>query len=187
MNCCPAQPPVQRCLQSVGFITSRRYLSLHSTFLLCFTVQLPPLFHGSTSVGALGVWCSSGALQTKLKWLWVKLLWPYLFISSRLSLKHWLWPFRNSVLFSLTNCKAWHWKVKIPAAVLLGLRRDRRGCQRVTWNTWVGRAAGQTWGCVHVLVEYESAICCFDFSLWIRANYKNRDDWTPGGFTSLNG
>lgn len=62
-----------------------------------------------------GVRCSSGALQTKAEGRQVKLLWPVLFISSRLWRKHCLWPFSSAVLFFLTSRQAWRWKVKVPA------------------------------------------------------------------------
>lgn len=68
--------------------------------------------------GWVGVGCSSGVLQTKARRVWVKLLWPSLFISSRLWLKHWLWPFKKSAPFSLTNCKAFigKWKYLQPCS-----------------------------------------------------------------------
>lgn len=60
-----------------------------------------------------------------------------------------------------------------------GLRCDRRACQQATWNTWVGKTSSKNQDCSHVLLLSESAICCFVFSLWIRANKENRDGWTP--------
>lgn len=63
-----------------------------------------------------------------------------------------------------------------------GLRRDWQACQQATWNTWEGKTARQT----AVLLLSESAICCFVFSLWIRANKDNRESWTLiSGFISF--
>lgn len=66
-----------------------------------------------------------------------------------------------------------------------GLRCDIQACQQAPWNTWVGKTASQNQDCTHVLLLSDSAICCFVFSLWIRANKENRDGWTPSLGSSL--
>lgn len=91
------------CLSSLLFCSA----SPHH-FILPFMAPRPRVERGFR--------CGSGALQTKAKRVRVKLLWPHLFISSCLWLEHCLRPFSDSVLFSLTNRKAWRRKAKVPAA-----------------------------------------------------------------------
>lgn len=62
---------------------------------------------------------------------------------------HWKWKY-------LQPCSAWPqvwWPV-----------RKRHG------NTWIGAPGSQNYYLSHVLLLSESAICCFVFSLWIRAS-----------------
>lgn len=83
--------------------------------LSCFTLSLHPLFHGSTFRGGFG---GSGVAQVHCRQRQRGGKWSYcdqFYLSPAAYGKNSLWPFSSAVLFSLTNRKAWRWKVKVPA------------------------------------------------------------------------
>lgn len=140
-----------RCVPAKKDSSSLSYLSftpLIPPFLPSSTLPLHPPFHESISTWVR--WGSSVAqvcCRQRQRDVWVKLLWTRLFNSIRLWLKHWPWPFSDSLLFSLTNGKAWSQESESTCSrVPAGLRRDRQACQQATWNTWVGTLAGQRVG-----------------------------------------
>lgn len=138
-----------------------------------------------------GEWGVSGVAQVrcrqKAERVQVKLLWPRLFISSRLWLKTLAAAIqRLSAVFFNQSRGVTLESESTCSHVPPGLRRDRHDCQRATWNTWVRiKTACHSRGCSHVLLLSESAICCFVFSRWIRANKENKDGWTPSVGSSL--
>lgn len=145
---------------NTGFITS--WLSiLHSPHLSLSA--LISFYHLILSLMGFHpqVQCS-GALQTKPTGEWAEMLWLHLFICC-------LWAFSKLCAFFFLTCKAWPLKVKVPAAVFR-LTSGVMACQEAAWNTWIGAPGSQNYYLSHVLLLSESAICCFVFSLWIRAS-----------------
>lgn len=79
--------------------------------------------------------------------------------------KHCLWSFRSSWLFSFTSGKAWLWKVKVPAVVFCPASVLTDGpVGNAVWNTCGAKTF--SWHIHHscALALSKSPICCFIFS-----------------------
>lgn len=130
----------QRHLPTIGFSTYEPFVFHRFPYCLASPFHFVLSFMDPHPIRC-GFRCAADKDRERVR---VKLLWPHLFISSRLWLKTLAVVTSKPALFSFDQLQSMTLESESTCSnVLPGLRRDGRVCQQVTGNTWAGKASSQ--------------------------------------------